>query len=605
MDQSLSHDKRRPDALWILGAFLTALAARAATLGLGTDVDTGGFCVMSRSMSEGLVLYRDIRFYMTPLSVAIGWALHGVFGDGFVTASRLLMAAASASAAIPVFIIGREIFDRRAGFLAALLYALDPLSIFYARQLHPSVCETILSAWTVCAMIWALRGPDRPARSLLAGAAVGVAFIAKQPAIALAGLYPPASLLFRSGQIIPPDLRRCVRNTLLAAVGGAAVLALLAGILHRAGALEAFWNVAVAHNFELRQSGMAASDVGTLAAKARRLAQVANTSRVLWLLAASGLLLACRDRKWSALIPVMWLCCLAAFMAMVYYESHDHYFLPWSAPASLLAGYGAAELWRTVLRSVKTDSLSEGSLCILILAALAAAAFALKFRQLGRPDFALMAAGMGCLAVARMACNRRPEREHLPRWRAAVSALAALGFAAGWVAPYFLRITAYPEPYVTVAQEKTMAHWMRQRLQLGEHVAVLGSGVITLYGGWPQLPAVIFGRQVVFPWGMDPYGDTWRVQPRRFEDTIALWNKSYNVRYVMIYADYWDNLARDINRPLREYLQGEFHLIKEFDWKTGDYYGHMMVLEKNGQNGGQPRPPADRSQAPDNTRRTG
>jgi len=562
--------------------FLLATLVRLLTLRLGTDVDTGSFLVQVVAMAEGRQLYAEIFTKHMPLTFLLGRLLHILSFGHFVAASRLTMVLVSASCVIPVFLLGRALFGKWAGVAAGLFLALDPLSVFYARQLHVSALEAVAATWVVWLMLLTLRLSRHRATACFAtGMAVGLAFLVKQSAVALGPLYLLLSFILSPELRISASLRRALKDILPYVLGGVIILAAAAWWMAGTDILRDFWSCAVTANFELRRAGLAPGRITAWLAKIERCARIAGTNWWLWLFAAYGGISVLRAGHRRALAPLLWLAGLGGFLFIFYYEAGDHYFLAWAAPASLLAGHGLVlfiGLWQ---ESIARDRLARGTVGVLLFLALLLLGLAAKLFHLHRIDYALLGCAASAAVLVRLVLNR-PDKEsrRTPLREAALVVLYALILVCVAV-PYWTHRRAYPEPYVSVSMEKSMAEWVGSRLKPGEDVAMIACNVMTLYGGWRELPVVHKGKTVIWPMGIENAFRDWSPAPRRLSDTIALWEKKYNVRFIVLYDDYLRTVQQAAQTlPLKEYLREYYSLVKRFDWDTGDYYGRVRVFQR-------------------------
>jgi len=571
-----------------LALFLLALLPRVLTLRLGSDVDTASILLRCRTMAEGKLLYRDIYCNKTPLLFLAGRCLYRLWPGRVVEASRVLMVLLSASCAVPVFLMGRRLYGGRVGAAAAVLFALDPHSVFYARQFHTSVAEAALAFWTVWVFLLALdAGRGRGGLCLLAGVAAGMGFLTKQSAATLAALFVLMALARRG--------RGCgagrLRGLLAFCAGFSACLVAVGLYFAWRGGWADLWRSVVGVNLELRQAGMAAERVGTLWAKAKGMFLVASRNKWLWLLALFGLCHGLWRRDRRLLVPAAWLILQGLFLLLVYYQDFDHYFLPWIAPLCIVAGYGFFVLVDLFRRSAAADRLAGETRAVLLFLGVAFAGLGMKFVQLGRKDYAAFALVAASATWLRAVLGRGDDEARAGWPRVAALLLGAL-MVAGALVPYWVNRYNYPEPYLSAQAERDMADWIRSRLRPGEDVAVLANHVLTIYGGWRDLPVVWRGRKVWNPRGVGDALRPYTPDPKLLKDTLALWRGDCRVRFVVLYQEHLDRLDRPENRPLREYLERGFRLAKAFDYPTGDYYGQVRVYEAVASSGGSAFGPA-------------
>ncbi|MHB8418950.1 MAG: hypothetical protein ACYDCL_12805 [Myxococcales bacterium] len=192
--------------------------------------DQGQQAAIGRLIAEGRVLYRDIWDNRSPLlydMAAAGWAA-GLRGMAGLRIADLLyqMATAAALGALTFRLCRR----RWVALLATALYGYT----YYGLGDYSHTCEPDgrLALFVACALLWLLSGPSR-LKAAAAGAALGLAFLTKYPALAAVlpiGLATAAA---------PPGVR--LRQAAWVAAGFAAVQLALLGTLVASGALQPFF----------------------------------------------------------------------------------------------------------------------------------------------------------------------------------------------------------------------------------------------------------------------------------------------------------------------------------------------------------------------------
>ena len=107
---------------------------------------------------DGLEIETTPPLYYTLLK---GWA--AIFGSD-ETGARSLSALLSAATIPLVFLLGRELAGSRAGFLAAILFALTPVQIHYAQEARAYALLILVSCASMLALVRLLRvaEPGRP-----------------------------------------------------------------------------------------------------------------------------------------------------------------------------------------------------------------------------------------------------------------------------------------------------------------------------------------------------------------------------------------------------------------------------------------------------------
>ncbi|HEX5007716.1 MAG TPA: glycosyltransferase family 39 protein [Hyphomonadaceae bacterium] len=168
----------------------------------------------------------DFGYYSKPPLIAWIIALStGVFGNG-EWAIRFFAPILHGVAAWFLFLLGRRAFDNRIGAWAAAIYLLMP-GVWLSSTIM-STDAVLLPAWAAALyFLWRLREQPKISNGALAGAAIGLAMLAKYAALYLfvgAGL---AALFDR-------DMRRAIFSPAGVAAGIAALLVLSPNLLWNA-----------------------------------------------------------------------------------------------------------------------------------------------------------------------------------------------------------------------------------------------------------------------------------------------------------------------------------------------------------------------------------
>jgi len=128
----------RTDLAWILGLAAVALIIGAYALRDFPAVligDEGSFWETARAIATGEYKppFFDFGVYTFPIASSIfqGWAMR-LFGVN-VFGWRLSSVLAASATIIPVYLLGREWFDRRVAIIAALVMVANPYYLAYAR----------------------------------------------------------------------------------------------------------------------------------------------------------------------------------------------------------------------------------------------------------------------------------------------------------------------------------------------------------------------------------------------------------------------------------------------------------------------------------------
>jgi len=571
----------RPETVLCLLLVAVALLPRLATLSLGTDVDTACYTLLVRSMSKsGLLLYREIYCKLTPLLFYLGKLLYAPAPGHFTILTRIVMVVLTSSCVVPIYHIGRRLFGPRAAIFASLFYAFDLLNIFYARNLHVSTLEGVAAAWTLYIFVLALAASRRrPLLVSLAGAAAATAFLTKQSSAILAPAFFLLSLIFAPDLQARPSPRRALRD--LAPFLAGYLLALLPWFLYFAakGLLPDVWHSLVVINFQLRSQGTHHAPTGTAAAKLHMLAEALSAVPWTWLAATLGCAIMLRLRQWRVLISLVICAGYAAFLFLVYYESHPHYLLPWMPPLALIAGYAATKTISAVQENLLRTQPSRQTALACGIAALAALALAANLLQRHRGHLASFAFAAVLLLLKTIAYSHatRSARNTFPKLArpALIIFLAASVLLAYWSRRYIYWI-----PTISLAQERQVATWINGQRAPADDIILIGPNALSIHGRWRQLPFIANDRPIIGPMMITNALRPWSPDAENLAHSILLWERDYSPRFIIARDDYWRTVNTPQAAPLRNYVLNHFQPVKTFAWPEVDPTEYIHIFER-------------------------
>jgi hypothetical protein len=378
-----------------------------------------------------------------------------------------------------------------------------------------------------------------------------------------------------------PDLtislswRRALRALPLFAAGYALALLPFAIYFLAHGTLSDVGYCLMGIHADLRAFATSDNAVGSLGAKLQLLGDTFGNG-YLWPMAGTGILYACLRRERRALVPGLWLAGYAAFLFVAYYKAYPHYLLTWTAPLAMLAGYGTValfgSLWEATARPAAGKVIPE--VCLLV-----AGASAWEAEILLDAHRTPMASPCIILCAVALLFLVRPSGSRPGVMRFARACL--VGFAAlGALLLYVSRREEYRIPRLTCAQEREISAWVCAQRTPGDDVANLASSVFTLYGQWRDLPIVWKGRVMFQPMWMGGATTPYFPETPLYRDTLALWEKTCRVRFVMVLGEYQDNLVLSKNRVLRDYIETNFRRVKSFSWPGEDPHDAIHIFER-------------------------
>ncbi len=163
---------------------------------LGRLTDLPGIFLPQLNYDGVIPQSAELEFPFFPYLLAWTWTLFG-WADIW---GRLWSVVLSLITVGGIYHLGRQMFTDRAGLLAATVYALMPLSIYYGRVVMPEPMAQAWSIWAL-AMIWSWRNSMEGRGLWKIGLLMAAAVLAKLPQLML---FPVALLL----GFYPLDLKR-------------------------------------------------------------------------------------------------------------------------------------------------------------------------------------------------------------------------------------------------------------------------------------------------------------------------------------------------------------------------------------------------------------
>lgn len=144
------------DALPVLAALCCAAALRVVFYSGLTGYDEFAYARIAADIAEGLFRLPDVTgYYGFRYLVTFPAAFfYKIFGQGALSAAAWPFICSLCNTALAYF-LGRELFGRRAGVIAAFLQAFLPLSVVYGTMLYP---DEILVLWTGLSALLFLKG---------------------------------------------------------------------------------------------------------------------------------------------------------------------------------------------------------------------------------------------------------------------------------------------------------------------------------------------------------------------------------------------------------------------------------------------------------------
>lgn len=310
--------KVRPWMVVLLVVLATA-AIRIRLIGTPLERDEGEYAYAGQLMLQGIPPYKlacNMKLPGTYTAYALIMAAFGQTIGGIHTGLLLV----NACAIVLVYLLGKRLFSVSAGLAACGAYALLSVSGSVlgtqAHATHFVVLAALMGLW----LLLHYEDTGRSAVLLASGALFGLAFVMKQPGIFFG--------MFAAGYLAAMQKWKKLPLFL---VGTAAPFAFTCALLWWAGVFERFWfwTFTYANHY-----GGENSLRDAFAALATGFGPILWQSVGVWLLAAIGLWLALRSKKYA--VPALLLFSFAAVCPGLYFRAH--YFVLLLPAAALLAG---------------------------------------------------------------------------------------------------------------------------------------------------------------------------------------------------------------------------------------------------------------------------
>lgn len=352
-------------ARWLppLSVFLVlaalSVALRAPTFPHSTwNLDEAIHATVARELLAGGALYRDAIDQRTPLTYYAVAGIFAVAGENNLAAVRIATALLIAATSLLLWLAARAWRRGAAGAWAAGLYVLLSIALPYRGDAFAFNTEWMLAAFTALAAWLVSRGvaTGRTGWFAGAGAALGAAFLSKQPALLDAGA--AVALLLYLAWRRPADIRPLAGRALALAAGWTAVVGAAVLGLAAQGALRDAVFYAWTYNVVTYGPEIAAGE--RLASAAKLVAMFRDGAPLVlpWVviaLAGAAFRVAQRaptpeeatDNPWRAFLLAWTATSLAG--AASGGRAFDHYFIQALPPLCLLTGLLADQAGRLVL----------------------------------------------------------------------------------------------------------------------------------------------------------------------------------------------------------------------------------------------------------------
>ena len=147
----------------------------------GIWVDEGIFLYEVQMILDGKIPYRDF-FKVKPLGMIYILSILFYFSGQNVIAARILTSFVGLWTCFFIYLLGKEMYNQKIGFLAAAFYTFDPLVILFSYHVY---MEPYATFFVVLSAYFAVIGKkkEKIVAYLISGIFIAVSFFMKQPGI--------------------------------------------------------------------------------------------------------------------------------------------------------------------------------------------------------------------------------------------------------------------------------------------------------------------------------------------------------------------------------------------------------------------------------------
>ncbi|MFH0800097.1 MAG: glycosyltransferase family 39 protein [Pseudomonadota bacterium] len=312
------------------------------------DVDEAIYGLFSRVWFDGGVPYVDC-VETKPLGIYFFYgAIFSIFGRFNMIAVHAVTIAVVGGTAYVIYLIANSLYDRRAGFWAALFYIV--FSTTYIPKYIATTIEPVMLL-SVALQFWLWIRFEREGRGWWAfgsGLAFGISCLFKYQAgmnliilMAYLGIAKPILAHERPEIEHWRGFARFIAGSLLPPL-------LMIAYLYRAGALDGFWFWNIRGSLEYVREGSAS--IGLVHQLLTRVMPYIASTALIWVLAIYGTIALYRNTRHETRdfahewLIVLWLI-LSFVPVSAGHRFYGHYFLLLVPPMSILAAPVAARIW--------------------------------------------------------------------------------------------------------------------------------------------------------------------------------------------------------------------------------------------------------------------
>lgn len=366
LEISLAKRRRRisAESLCVLLVILATAVVRIRLLAVPLERDEGEYAYIAQQLLQGVPPYASAYSMKLPGVCAAYAVILALFGHTHV-GIHLGLLLVNAATTVPVYVLGRRLFDAYAGVMAAVAFAI--LSLSRTVQGVFANAEHFVVLFAVAGTLILLKASDgkRALLFFLSGLLMGLAFLMKQHGIFFI-LFGGIHLVISAINDKPRNLRRSALRTMLFTLGAALPFALTCLLLAGAGVFERFWFWTFIYSRKYVSYLSLADGLGLLITQ---LGEIGATTFPIWLLAALP------ARLWWKAYPnrrffmvLFGLCSGLAVCPGMHFRTH--YFILALPAIALWTGAGASALHARLFHESSVSHRKIGAVVLPLLAVL-------------------------------------------------------------------------------------------------------------------------------------------------------------------------------------------------------------------------------------------
>lgn len=304
----------------------------------GIWVDEGVFFYMSWEILKGEIPYSDL-VENNPFGMIYLISFLFYFTGKSVIGARILTALISLLTSFFLYLLGKEMYNQKIGFLAAIFYTFDPLVILFSYHVY---METYANVFLVLSAYFALIGKkgDKIVNYFISGIFIGIAFFMKQPSIIMVIVIAP--FIFNSA-FQKKLLQRSFFSFFTLSIGVFFVLLLISAYYFSIGVFDEY----LYYTFTVHI--LSTSHITSLWVRILIIGILVLDNIVLWTAGALVIPIFLKNRRDADILAVSFFLITSLFLISLS-RPQNHEFVQAIPPLCILASYSLNEFFKIILR---------------------------------------------------------------------------------------------------------------------------------------------------------------------------------------------------------------------------------------------------------------